>query len=267
MYGCWITIFCKFMQIIFLYSWIGKRHDWIKLCLLICFSNTELFLGHSLRLFGQELRWQSIFPISPISFIWTLIYQTKFPIALFICIPILSTLVGIFNQRTEWIIWIFLNIFKNFQFWNWLRFISIKDYINSWREVAIILVNSHTLDVFLSINHDTNLWIPGFAKWQIWNIAPKFNETILIYTAVFFIPNSKTLRIKAFRIMEFLFEGLSIISWYIILYSLNFIEIVDITMCRSRNTQYSLSSHLISIGCLRKTVTVNLISTFSLQHE
>ena len=156
--------------------------------------------------------------------------------SIFTFIPILSTLIGVFNQRSKRILRIFLDVFQYIHLGHVFCFIGIEDYINAIREVFWITIDSHTFDILLTVNHDTNLSISGFTKRQVLFSRTKFYNTVFVNSTIFFITNHQTLGIKTFRICKLSSESFTTIDCSIVSNSMYLIKIVNLFMFSSRRT-------------------------------
>ena len=156
--------------------------------------------------------------------------------SIFTFIPILSTLISIFNQRSKRILRIFLDVFQYIHLGHVFCFIGIEDYINTIGEVFWITIDSHTFDILLTINHDTNLRVSGFTKRQVLFSRTKLYNTVFVNSTIFFITNHQSLRIKTFRICKFSSKPFTTIDCSIIIYSMYVFKIIDCTMRCSRRT-------------------------------
>ena len=263
-----VTTFCKLFKIILLDCWVIESRDLLEFSLLICLGKIELFLDHLKRLLSKKLRRQSILPIIPVSFIRTLVNETKLstfsrcgnPCPSLGVVPILTTLVGIFNRRPKWVVRIIFDLFEDILHWSATLLIGVKDNVNTIGH--IIRICSHALNVMSVINKDPDLSKSRFSKREIRHTATKLDQTVSLNTAIFVIPDHHSLGVHTCRIIELLFVGFAAVSSDVIFNGVDSIEVIDLFMFSARRAKNQLRGKFAGIVNLFESTTINVVPFF-----
>ena len=242
-------------------------HNLIIFILILLNRSVKLLFDEFRRLFRQELRGKRSRHVVPFAFLFQFVNRAQMLFAIFA--NILALTIGC-NSCTERVIRIFLSFLKNGLVRTHHRrafeLVGVKHNIFTRRELIVISINGHTLEIMSIIDKNTNLCIMTIPQRQILNTTANLDNTIHVFATFIAIPDSYATRIKTRRTLK-LPEGLATIFRIVISNGFNLITmLIRITLVFIRCSKNSDISLLAFICGIRNANAISQISMLGFEN-
>ena len=129
-----------------------------------------------------------IAPFPPVPFLGPFIDERQLLLPGF-RVDVVALAAALLDEGAKGIVWIILDGLEDIPHRSTLLLVGVKDHIHAIREVLIIAVECHSLDVLLSIYQNADLSIAGLTQGQISHTTAKFHGSVPLEPAFFGIAN------------------------------------------------------------------------------